>query len=126
MGSPESERQREPDEAAHEVTISPFYVDPYEVTQGDYETLMGENPSYFSGDNLPVENVTWYGAIAYCNALSESRGLTPVYTVEGGDCLLTGYSDAGKSPYSDCLFFLLRQYGTCRRDHPAKDGSGSG
>ena len=83
MGSPESERQREPDEAAHEVTISPFYVDPYEVTQGDYETLMGENPSYFSGDNLPVENVTWYEAIAYCNALSESRGLTPVYTVEG-------------------------------------------
>lgn len=83
MGSPESERQREPDEAAHEVTLSPFYVDPYEVTQGDYETLMGENPSYFSGDNLPVENVTWYEAIAYCNALSEGRGLMPVYTVEG-------------------------------------------
>lgn len=83
MGSPDSERQRNEDEVSHEVTVSAFYVDPYEVTQRDYETVMGENPSYFNGGDLPVENVTWYEAIEYCNRLSESRGLTPVYTVDG-------------------------------------------
>ena len=83
MGSPDSERQRQEDEVSHEVTISPFYVDPYEVTQRDYEAVMGENPSHFDGDTLPVEGVTWYDAVEYCNALSESRGLTPVYTIDG-------------------------------------------
>lgn len=83
MGSPESERQRDEDEAQHTVTLSPFYADPYEVTQADYEAVMGENPSVFSGDDLPVENVTWYDAVNYCNALSESRGLTPAYTING-------------------------------------------
>lgn len=82
MGSPDSERQREPDEVSHAVTVSPFFVDPYEVCQKDYEAVMGKNPSYFSGDMLPVEEVTWYDAIEYCNRLSESRGLTAVYTVE--------------------------------------------
>lgn len=82
MGSPASERQRGEDEIQHEVTVSPFYIDPYEVTQEDYEAIMGENPSHFSGGNLPVESVTWFDAVEYCNRLSESRGLTPVYTVE--------------------------------------------
>ena len=54
MGSPEGERQREPDEVSHEVEISAFYIDPFEVTQRDYEAVMGENPSYFQGENFPV------------------------------------------------------------------------
>lgn len=83
MGSPGTERQRNEDEAQHDVTISAFYVDPYEVKQADYLAVMGVNPSHFSGDNLPVENVTWYDAVSYCNKLSESRNLTPVYTVDG-------------------------------------------
>lgn len=83
MGSPKTERQRQEDETQHDVTVSSFYIDPYEVTQADYETIMGENPSHFRGDNLPVESVTWYDAVKYCNALSKNRGLTPVYTVEG-------------------------------------------
>lgn len=82
MGSPDGERQRGADEVSHEVTVSAFYIDPFEVTQKDYEAVMGENPSFFNGENLPVENVTWYEAIEYCNRLSESRGLEPVYTVE--------------------------------------------
>ena len=44
---------------------------------------MGKDPSHFSGAGLPVDSVTWYDAIEYCNRLSESRGLTPVYTVNG-------------------------------------------
>ena len=83
MGSPADERQRQEDEVSHEVTVSSFYVDPYEVRQSDYERIMGENPSYFSGGDLPVENVTWYEAVEYCNRLSESVGVTPAYTVDG-------------------------------------------
>lgn len=83
MGSPNTERQRQSDETQHEVTISAFWCDPCEVRQSDYERVMGVNPSHFSGADLPVENVTWYDAVAYCNALSTEAGLTPVYTVEG-------------------------------------------
>lgn len=83
MGSPESERQRGLDEIQHEVSISAFYVDPCEVTQADYETLMGENPSAHKGKRLPVENVTWLDAVRYCNALSAQAGLEPAYIIEG-------------------------------------------
>ena len=84
MGSPASERQRHEDEARHEVSVSAFWVDPCEVTQEDYEALMGTNPSAHRGARLPVENVTWYDAARYCNALSLRRGLEPAYVIEGG------------------------------------------
>lgn len=83
MGSPETERQRDPDEVLHDVTVSSFYVDPYEVTQEDYEAVMGENPSINRGKRLPVDNVTWLEAVCYCNALSESKGLKPAYIIDG-------------------------------------------
>ena len=83
IGSPDSERQRQADETQHQVTLSAFYVDPHEVTQKDYQAVMGTNPSHFRGDNLPVEQVTWYDAINYCNKLSEAQGLTPAYQIDG-------------------------------------------
>lgn len=83
MGSPDSEAEREADEVRHTVTVSGFYIAPSEVTQAQYNTVMGGNPSANQGDNLPVENVTWYDAVNYCNALSERDGLTPTYTIEG-------------------------------------------
>lgn len=83
MGSPETEMQRETDEVQHEVKVSDFYIGRYEVTQKEYEEVMGDNPSNFEGENLPVENITWYEAIEYCNKLSEKEGLTPVYTIDG-------------------------------------------
>ncbi len=54
-----------------------------EVTQKLYTEIMDSNPSYFKGDTLPVENVSWYDAIYFCNKLSEKYGLTPVYAVYG-------------------------------------------
>lgn len=83
MGSPEDEAWRSDDETQHTVTVSDFYMSAYEVTQAEYAEVMGENPSNFSGDDLPVENVSWLDAVAYCNARSEAEGLTPVYTVGG-------------------------------------------
>ena len=54
-----------------------------EVTQKLYTSIMGSNPSYFKGDNNPVENVSWYDAIYFCNKISEKFGFTPVYAVDG-------------------------------------------
>jgi len=81
MGSPETENWRIEDETLHEVNISSFYVDAYETLQTEYERLMGNNPSTFTGENLPVENISWLEAVAYANAKSEETGLTPVYTI---------------------------------------------
>ena len=84
MGSPEDEPWRSADETQHTVTVSGFYISPYEVRQSEYAQVMGENPSNFSGDDLPVENVSWLDAVMFCNALSERENLTPAYTVDGG------------------------------------------
>ena len=54
-----------------------------EITQKFYESVMGENPSKFKGENNPVESVSWYDAIYFCNKLSEKLFLTPVYSVKG-------------------------------------------
>ncbi len=83
MGSPETENWRIDDETQHEVTVSGFRMSPFEVTQAEYEKLMGVNPSQFNGENLPVENVTWLDAVRFCNLKSQQAGLTPVYTMDG-------------------------------------------
>ena len=54
-----------------------------EVTQELYEVFMGENPSKFKGANNPVEMVSWYDAIYFCNKLSVAKGYEPVYSVDG-------------------------------------------
>lgn len=53
------------------------------MTQAEYEMVIGSNPSNFSGEDLPVENVFWLDAVSYCNARSEQEGLTPVYKIIG-------------------------------------------
>lgn len=54
-----------------------------EVTQKLYKTIMGTNPSGFKGNYNPVENVSWYDAVEFCNALSKKIGYEPVYTIDG-------------------------------------------
>jgi len=80
----------------HTVTISKgFWMGKHEVTQAQFQEVMGINPSSDSGvgDKYPVYNVSWYGAIAYCNKLSIAKGLTPVYSVDGiGDWAELEYS----------------------------------
>ena len=54
-----------------------------EVTQELYESIMENNPSHYGGYFYPVDSVSWYDAIYFCNKLSEKVGLTPVYSADG-------------------------------------------
>jgi formylglycine-generating enzyme required for sulfatase activity len=81
MGSPGSEISRDPDEIQHQVMMSSFYMGKYEVTQQEYEAVMETNPSRFKGAHLPVEQVSWFDAVLYCNARSIKEGLKPAYTI---------------------------------------------
>lgn len=89
MGSPESEFRRENDEIGRRVIVSDFQLARHEVTQKEYRELMGVNPSNFQGDDLPVENVSWYEAVIYCNARSQQDDLIPVYAFSGSGEAMT-------------------------------------
>lgn len=54
-----------------------------EVTQKQWQAVMGNNPSHFKGDNLPVECVSWIDAVVFCNQFSEKEGLKPCYSYDG-------------------------------------------
>ena len=81
MGSSLNEYGRKDDETPHQVNITyGFYLQTYEVTQAEWRALMGNNLSIFSScDNCAVSGASWYDAIAYANALSESRGVETCY-----------------------------------------------
>ncbi len=67
-----------------EVAISSFYLDKTEITQASYQSVMGVNPAYFPGVNDgPVERVSWFDAIEYCNRRSAMEALTPCYSYDG-------------------------------------------
>ena len=98
MGSPAEEAWRSDDETPHTVTLSDFYISPYELTQQEYEAVMGEDPSHFDGENLPVESISWLDAVAYCNARSEQEGLTPAYTMDGQSVTWDRIADGYRLP----------------------------
>mgnify|MGYP000721096680 CR=1 FL=1 len=89
MGSPESEPGRFDNEVRHRVRVSAFAMAKYPVTQGQYADVMGTNPSRFQepaedGEKragLPVERVSWFDAVRFCNRLSEREGRTPCYRI---------------------------------------------
>jgi formylglycine-generating enzyme required for sulfatase activity len=68
------------------VRISPFAVSPREVTQREYTNVVGSNPSKHKGDELPVENLSWWDAIRYCNLRSAAEKLEPCYDLTTGRC----------------------------------------
>ena len=93
MGSPATEPGRWNNEGPqHSVTLSSFKMGKYQVTQEQYQAVMGSNPSYFKSavigesrtpGKLPVEKVSWYDALVFCNILSILEGLNPVYSING-------------------------------------------
>lgn len=64
------------------ITLPDFYIDKYDVTQREWVDVMGSNPSKFKGDDLPVEMVSWYDSIEYCNRRSIQEGLKPYYKID--------------------------------------------
>ena len=92
MGNPEWKDGKEHEGPLHRVRISKFQLGTYEVTQAQWKAVMESNPSDFSAhgdkrdkvknvdaDSFPVENITWYEAVIFCNRLSERAGLKPYY-----------------------------------------------
>ena len=72
MGSPVLEPDRDSDEAQHTVTLTQgYWMSDHETTQAEYQLVMGSNPSKFKGQSLPVEQVSWDDAVAYCQKLTE-------------------------------------------------------
>jgi formylglycine-generating enzyme required for sulfatase activity len=91
MGSPPAESGRGSDEGQHTVTLTTdIWMAETEVTQRQYRNLMGSSPSSFEGDDLPVELVSWFDAVAYCNALSVKEKLQPCYQISG---MTVGWAD---------------------------------
>jgi formylglycine-generating enzyme required for sulfatase activity len=75
MGSPESEEKHESDEKQHRVTLTKgFFLGVHLVTQAQWQAVMGNNPSHFKGDNLPVERVTWDDCQVFCKKLTQQTG----------------------------------------------------
>ena len=85
-----------------------FYLGVYEVTQAQYEAVMGNNPGWFSAngggkervvgqstDQHPVENVSWLEAIQFSNKLSEKEGKKPFYEIDGEDIRVPDWNGPG-------------------------------
>ncbi|OBQ23974.1 MAG: peptidase C14 [Anabaena sp. WA113] len=75
MGSLESEKGRTQDESPqHQVNVPAFSMGKFVVTQEQYQQIMGNNPSSFSGAKRPVERVSWNNAVKFCQKLSQKTG----------------------------------------------------
>ncbi|MBR5106339.1 MAG: SUMF1/EgtB/PvdO family nonheme iron enzyme [Alistipes sp.] len=66
----------------HSVTLDSYYIAETEVTQAQWRAIMGNNPSYYKGDNRPVENVSWFEAQKFCEKLSAMTGKKYVLPTE--------------------------------------------
>jgi len=108
MGSPSSESGRSSDETQHSVTLTKgYWLMEHEVTQGEWQVVMGSNPSGFTacGPTCPVEQVSWNDAVAFAQKASERDGLTYAlpteaqweYAARGGQQTLYSGSDEATS-----------------------------
>ena len=83
---------------SHQVTISrPYHMMTHEVTQGEYQSIMGINPSYYQqcGSNCPVEQITWFEAAQFANALSQKMNLRQCYTITHEKVVWDNFSCTG-------------------------------
>ncbi len=67
----------------HKVILDDFYIGSYEVTQREWVTIEGSNPATIQQDDLPIDRISWFGAVTYCNKKSELEGLEKCYTITG-------------------------------------------
>ena len=83
MGDNKGEEDEKP---VHKVTVAGFLMDRTEVTQKNYQSIAGKNPAKKKAPENPVEQVTWFDAISYCNMRSRKEKLTPCYDLKKLTC----------------------------------------
>ena len=110
----EMENPYDREKTPHRVTLTnDYYIGKYEVTQGLWQAVMGNNPSYFKGDNLPVEEVSWDDCQDFINKLNRITGKTfrlPTeaeweYAARGGN-KSRGYQYSGSNNLSDVAWII--------------------
>ena len=96
----------------HKVTLSSYHIGKYEITQAQWKAVMGTNPSELKGDNLPVENITWYHAKAFCDKLSAKTGKNYTLPTEAqwefaarGGVKSKGYKYSGSNTIGDVAWY---------------------
>ena len=114
MGAtPEMKNPNDDEKPTHRVTLTnDYYMGKYEVTQALWKAVMGNNPSKFKGDNLPVENVSWYDCQEFISKLNRITGKTfrlPTeaeweYAARGGN-KSRGYQYSGSNNLSDVAWY---------------------
>ncbi len=99
MGSPVGELGRRDDEIVHEVALTRAIIaSSTEVTQAMWTEHVAVDPSHFTGEDLPVHNVSWFDAVAFCNLKSAADGLAPAYAIDGLNVSWNPLADGWRLP----------------------------
>lgn len=123
--------------------VEPFLIGAYEVTQREYSFLIGTNPSYFANPDRsalpsndgrglprsntyrrPVESVTWYDAVRYCNRLSRHEALTPVYSLSDSMVMRDMSADGYRLPTEAEWMWAAMEADSNRVAAPCSGGRG--
>ena len=126
MGSTSGDSDEKP---VHNVTLDSYYIGETEITQAQWRAVMGSNPSYYTGDNRPVENVSWEDAQKFCKKLSELTGKKYVlpteaqweYAARGGN-KSKGYTYSGSNNVGDVAVYDTSSHSNVKSKKPNELG----